>query len=72
MFHTWGLFEIKARTELFYRPHPVGGNRCRNKTALFRATHIFVKEFTTIELMCLAYFPQESKIDQFRSLTSPY
>ena len=22
MFHTWGLFDIKARTELFYRPHP--------------------------------------------------
>ena len=58
MFHTWGLFVIKARTELFYRPHPVGGNLCiRNKTALFRATHIVVEEFATIELMCLAYFP---------------
>ena len=28
MFHTWGLFVIKARTELFYRPHPIGGNLC--------------------------------------------
>ena len=76
MFHTWGLFVIKARTELFYRPHPVGGNLCispcRNKTALFRATYIFVEEFATIELMCLAYFRQQSKTDQIISLTSPY
>ena len=39
---------------------------------LFRATHIFVEEFATIELMCLAYFPQQSKTDQIISLTSPY
>ena len=52
---------LKRRLSCFIAHNPVGGkrciSRCRNKTTLFRATHILVEEFTTIELMCLAYFP---------------